>query len=195
MTEQRFQLVADISSDDPAAIEPPFTSYGVTEQSTRRYGDAPPGYVQHRRGHGPCRHRDLRANHQPPWLQAARAPKATVRRNSPAYRPGLRFRVEAMTRSGIHRPAPSGFCFSGRPWSGCACFRQLVRGRPQAVRACGVAQIQASGEPVLARWGLLASCSSSPAFAAARGRTRTHRTWGLCSWAEKYARHRCSSCL
>lgn len=30
---------------------------GATAQSTRRCGDAPPAHVQHRRGHGPRRHR------------------------------------------------------------------------------------------------------------------------------------------
>ncbi len=83
----------------PRRSSPPALA-GATEQSTRRYGDAPPGYAQHRRGHRPRRHRDLRANHQPPAASGS-SPKATVRRNSPAYRPGLRFRVIGMR---INRP-------------------------------------------------------------------------------------------
>ena len=38
----------------------------ATGQSTRRCADAPPSLIQQRRGHDPRRHRELRANHEPP---------------------------------------------------------------------------------------------------------------------------------
>jgi hypothetical protein len=82
----------------PLRVAPP----GTTEQSTRRCGDAPPGYIQQRRGHGPRRHREFRANHQPPGCKRLQ-PESDSPAQLARVAPGLARSREGRRRSGRQR--------------------------------------------------------------------------------------------